>query len=63
MDNIRDMEWAKEMIDAFPPVCHSMTLNEAVLFMSLKDRLYGIVAAYNYGFKRGCAYMERKRKK
>ncbi len=63
MNKKRDMDWVKEMIYSFPPVCYSMTLNEAILFTRLKDRLYGLIAAYNYGFKRGCAYMGRKSKK
>ena len=62
MDKSRDMDWVEELINAFPPKHYSLTMNEAVLLMNLKDQLYAMVAAYNYGFKRGCAYMERKKK-
>lgn len=62
MKKTRNFNWVEEQKRATPPAHYALSLKEAILFMALESPFYQVVAAYNYGFKRGCAY-ERKVKK
>ena len=59
MKESRDLDWVQAQKYATPPAHYALSLREAALFMALESPFCQVVAAYNYGFKRGCAY-ERK---
>ena len=56
------LDWAQEQKHATPPGHYALSLKEAVLFMAMDSPFCQVVAAYNYGFKRGRIYEKKARK-